>query len=106
MASHFPTEENLEKVMSATGTGSSLIVYYFIFHFLTSTFPEGEAISTHDSQDSHRDSSDQESEVAHEPIQERYGNPSYSRFRRVASKTVVSFGLNDPENPVNWRKVM
>ncbi|KAJ5994902.1 hypothetical protein N7481_001879 [Penicillium waksmanii] len=83
MSTHFPTEENLEKVMSAT---------------------EEVAISPHDSHDSHRDSSDQESEVAHEPIQERYDNPSYSRFRRVASKTVVSFGANDPENPVNWRK--
>lgn len=69
-------------------------------------FAEDVAMSPHDSNDSHRDSSDQESEVAHEPIQERYDNPSYSRFRRIASKTVVSFGQNDPENPVNWRKVM
>lgn len=27
------------------------------------------------------------------------------RFRRVASKTVVSFHSKDPENPVNWSKV-
>jgi hypothetical protein len=51
------------------------------------------------------DSEDQDSEIHHEPIQERYGNPTNSRFRRVASKTVVSFGPNDPENPVNWRSV-
>lgn len=60
--------------------------------------------SSHESQHSH-DSEYQDSEVDHEPIQERYGNPSYSRFRRVASKTIVSFGPNDPENPVNWRTV-
>ncbi|KAJ6121050.1 Major facilitator superfamily domain general substrate transporter [Penicillium sp. IBT 18751x] len=83
MSDHFPMEENLQKVMSAI---------------------ENVAESPHDSQDSSRDSSDQESEVAHEPIQERYENPSYSRFRKVASKTVVSFGVNDPENPVNWKK--
>lgn len=59
---------------------------------------------SHESRHSH-DSEDQDSEVDHEPIQERYGNPSYSRFRRVASKTIVSFGPNDPENPVNWRTV-
>ncbi|KAL2001327.1 hypothetical protein VTN02DRAFT_1907 [Thermoascus thermophilus] len=35
-------------------------------------------------------------------IQERYDNPSAVRFRRVASKTVVSFGPDDPSNPVNW----
>lgn len=63
-------------------------------------------MSPHESHESHRSSSSyQESEVAHEPIQERYGNPSYSRFRRVASKTIVSFGHNDPENPVSWKKV-
>ncbi|KAJ5676634.1 Major facilitator superfamily domain general substrate transporter [Penicillium maclennaniae] len=83
MSDHFPMEENLQKVMSAI---------------------ENVAESLHDSQDSSRDSSDQEPEVAHEPIQERYENPSYSRFRKVASKTVVSFGVNDPENPVNWKK--
>jgi hypothetical protein len=38
--------------------------------------------------------------LEYEGFQERYGNPSYSRFRRVASKTIVSFGPNDPENPV------
>lgn len=61
--------------------------------------------SSRASQRSSRDSEDHDSEIGHEPIQERYGNPSNSRFRRVASKTVVSFGLNDPENPVNWRNV-
>lgn len=61
--------------------------------------------SSRESQHSSRDSEDEDSEIGHEAIQERYGNPSYSRFRRVASKTVVSFGLNDPENPVNWKNV-
>ncbi|OQD78448.1 hypothetical protein PENDEC_c001G02781 [Penicillium decumbens] len=82
MSDHFPMEENLQKVTSATE----------------------DVVDSHDSQDFSRDSSDRESDVAHEPIQERYENPSYSRFRHVASKTVVSFGVNDPENPVNWRK--
>lgn len=39
------------------------------------------------------------------PTTQRYGNPSSNRFRRVASKTVVSFGPDDPENPFNWKKV-
>jgi hypothetical protein len=60
---------------------------------------------SNDSQHSSQDLEDQHSDINHEPIQERYGNPSYSRFRRVASKTIVSFGQNDPENPVNWGKV-
>lgn len=55
--------------------------------------------------ESPRDSEDHDSEVEHEPIQERYGNPSNSQFRRVASKTMVSFRPKDPDNPVNWRKV-
>ncbi|KAK2786006.1 hypothetical protein FQN52_008002 [Onygenales sp. PD_12] len=33
----------------------------------------------------------------------RYGLSSY-RFRRVASKTIVSFHSQDPENPINWSK--
>src|SRR5260370_12610985 len=47
----------------------------------------------------------QEPIIVQEVIRERYGNPSSYRFRRVASKTIVSFGPDDPENPVNWRKV-
>lgn len=47
----------------------------------------------------------QEDDIIHEPIQERYDNPSAVRFRRVASKTVVSFGPDDPSNPVNWSEV-
>ncbi|KAJ5407443.1 hypothetical protein N7465_008727 [Penicillium sp. CMV-2018d] len=81
MSDRVATEENMEKIMSAT---------------------EQVVAPSHESRHSH-DSEDQDSEVDHEPIQERYGNPSYSRFRRVASKTIVSFGPNDPENPVNWR---
>ncbi|CAG8922792.1 unnamed protein product [Penicillium salamii] len=58
--------------------------------------------SSRESQASSHSSEDQEAGFGHEPIQERYGNPSTSRFRRVASKTIVSFGANDPENAVNW----
>lgn len=47
----------------------------------------------------------QDDAPAHEPIQNRYDNPLSCRFRRVASKTVVSFGPDDPENPVNWSRV-
>ncbi|KAJ5167395.1 uncharacterized protein N7482_006176 [Penicillium canariense] len=88
MSGHFPMEEKLQKVMSAT---------------------EGAVVTPFESPqdsppDSHSELSDDDSGIAHEPIQERYENPSYSRFRRVASKTVVSFGPNDPENPVNWRQ--
>lgn len=57
------------------------------------------------SPESNHDRDSQDSEVAHEPIQERYGDPSYTRFHRVASKTIVSFGPHDPENPVNWKRV-
>ncbi|KAJ5728192.1 hypothetical protein N7493_004522 [Penicillium malachiteum] len=81
MADHFEAEENLQRALSAT---------------------EDVAVSSHESQHSQHDSDDN-SEVLHEPIQERYENPSYSRFRRVASKTIVSFGPNDPDNPVNWK---
>lgn len=38
-------------------------------------------------------------------IQQRYDNPSSYRFRRLASKTIVSFGPDDTENPHNWSKV-
>ncbi|KAL2220918.1 major facilitator superfamily domain-containing protein [Thermoascus aurantiacus ATCC 26904] len=48
----------------------------------------------------------QEDDIAHEAIQARYDNPSTVRFRRVASKTVVSFGPDDPSNPVNWSEKM
>ncbi|KAJ5179265.1 hypothetical protein N7492_002475 [Penicillium capsulatum] len=80
MSDHFPTEENMQKAMSAS---------------------EKVDVSPPESP---RDSEDQDSEVEHEPIQERYDNPSYPRFRRVASKTIVSFGPNDPDNPVNWKQ--
>ncbi|KAJ5263922.1 hypothetical protein N7478_011527 [Penicillium angulare] len=78
MSDHFEAEENLQKALSAT---------------------DDVAVSPNES----RRDSDEDSEVLHEPIQERYENPSYSRFRRVASKTIVSFGPNDPDNPVNWK---
>ncbi|KAJ5131443.1 Major facilitator superfamily domain general substrate transporter [Penicillium bovifimosum] len=80
MADHSTPEENMQKVMSTTENVKA----------------------SSESQISH-DSESQDSEIHHEPIQERYENPTSSRFRRVASKTIVSFGPNDPENPVNWR---
>lgn len=48
---------------------------------------------------------EQEDDMMHEAVQERYQNPSSYRFRRIASKTLVSFGPGDPEDPVNWGKV-
>lgn len=39
-------------------------------------------------------------------IMPEYEDGSYFRFRRVASKTIVSFHSKDPENPVNWSKVL
>lgn len=102
MSDHFPTETNMEKVMSATGESRPL-GYSSLGH--THTYIAAvEGVVAPSPPESPRDS-DQDSEVDHEPIQERYDNPSYSRFRRVASKTIVSFGPNDPENPVNWKKV-
>lgn len=47
----------------------------------------------------------QEEDLIVEAVHERYGDPSTTRFRRVASKTLVSFGPDDPENPVNWSQV-
>ncbi|KAL1979287.1 hypothetical protein VTN96DRAFT_6307 [Rasamsonia emersonii] len=63
--------------------------------FLSRTISQN---TLHDAADQHDDA------PAHEPIQQRYDNPSSYRFRRVASKTVVSFGPDDPENPVNWSR--
>ncbi|KAL1962404.1 hypothetical protein VTN77DRAFT_9743 [Rasamsonia byssochlamydoides] len=56
------------------------------------------------SQNTLHDADQQDDAPTHEAIQERYDNPSSYRFRRVGSKTVVSFGPDDPENPVNWSK--
>ncbi|KAJ5765264.1 hypothetical protein N7520_004823 [Penicillium odoratum] len=78
MSNHFPVEENLQRALSAT---------------------EDVPISPNES----LGDSDQDSGVLHEPIQERYENPSYARFRQIASKTIVSFGSNDLDNPVNWK---
>lgn len=113
MPDHFSMEENLTKVMSATGEFTPVVYYSFVYLIICPS--EGTIVVTpHESRrdslpdslsDSHSDSSYQDSEVTHEPIQQRYDKPSYSRFRQVASKTVVSFGPNDPENPVNWKKV-
>ncbi|PGG97474.1 hypothetical protein AJ79_09194 [Helicocarpus griseus UAMH5409] len=40
------------------------------------------------------------------PVAEEMPHDALSpyRFRRVASKTIVSFHSQDPENPVNWKK--
>ncbi|KAJ5889060.1 hypothetical protein N7495_009101 [Penicillium taxi] len=84
MADHFPMEEQLQKVMSKT---------------------EDVIISPNESQGSQEESlSDTDSEIVHEAIQQRYDGPSGLRFRRVASKTIVSFGPNDPDSPYNWNK--
>ncbi|CAG7989975.1 unnamed protein product [Penicillium olsonii] len=82
MSDQYPPDEHTEKVMT--------------------TSEDAGIRSSRESQVSSRESEDQDSGYGHEPIQERYGNPSNSRFRRVASKTIVSFGANDPENAVNW----
>ncbi|KAJ5555449.1 Major facilitator superfamily domain general substrate transporter [Penicillium sp. DV-2018c] len=79
MADHSIPDENLQKVMSTT----------------ENTNAPSESQISHDSE--------QDSEIHREPIQERYENPTDSRYRRVASKMVVSFGPDDPDNPVNWR---
>lgn len=57
------------------------------------------------SNDSQNTLQGQEEDMIVEAVHERYGNPSSTKFRRVASKTVVSFGPDDPENPVNWSQV-
>ncbi|KAJ5232129.1 hypothetical protein N7468_005085 [Penicillium chermesinum] len=88
MSDHFEVEETLQKAMSNTEVPASLQESQF----------------SHDSQSSTDYSEYQDSEVGHEPIQERYDNPTQGRFRRVASKTVVAFGPNDPAHPVNWKK--
>jgi hypothetical protein len=54
---------------------------------------------SHESRHSH-DSEGQDSEVDHEPIQQRYGNPSYSRFRQVASKRLFHSGLMTLKTPL------
>ncbi|KAF7712691.1 Uncharacterized protein PECH_006676 [Penicillium ucsense] len=43
-------------------------------------------------------------DIPHEAIQQRYEQPSNSHFRRVNSKTIVSFGPDDRDNPVKWKK--
>ncbi|KAJ5577413.1 uncharacterized protein N7459_006377 [Penicillium hispanicum] len=101
MSDQFPAEENSQKAMSATGKVGQLGIHH---PRLTFDSEDHIDLSAHESQRDSRDSDHQDSEMAHEPIQERYGAPSHARFRRVASKTIVSFGINDPENPLNWRK--
>ncbi|KAJ5625122.1 hypothetical protein N7510_001431 [Penicillium lagena] len=98
MSDHFSMEENLQKAMSASED---------IEVSPTESRHDLESQASRESQqseDSHESRESQESEIAHEPIQQRYEKPSYSRFRRVASKTIVSFGPHDPGNPVNWKK--
>lgn len=101
MPDHFTAEENMQEVMSTTGQSLLCIIGVKVLKWRI----EDVEVPSNESQHSSRESEDQHSEVNHEPIQERYENPSYSRFRRVASKTIVSFGQNDPENPVNWGRV-
>ncbi|EED21234.1 bicyclomycin resistance protein, putative [Talaromyces stipitatus ATCC 10500] len=49
--------------------------------------------------DSNENPDNNSNNVTHEAV---HGNPSSYRFRRVASKTIVSFAPDDPENPHNW----
>ncbi|KAI7971311.1 hypothetical protein EIK77_007365 [Talaromyces pinophilus] len=75
----------------------------------TSMLPELEVIASHSGSETTtlQGSTTDESEH-HEnenAVQQRYANPSSYRFRRLASKTIVSFGPEDPENPHNWSNV-
>ncbi|KUL85570.1 hypothetical protein ZTR_08051 [Talaromyces verruculosus] len=72
----------------------------------TSMLPELDVIASHSGSETTtlQGSTTDESEH-HEnenAVQQRYANPSSYRFRRLASKTIVSFGPEDPENPHNW----
>lgn len=75
----------------------------------TSMLPELEVIASHSGSETTTlqgsttdESENHENESA---VQQRYANPSSYRFRRLASKTIVSFGPEDPENPHNWSNV-
>lgn len=71
--------------------------------------PELEVIASHSGSETTtlQGSTTDESEHYEEnnAVQQRYVNPSSYRFRRLASKTIVSFGPDDPENPHNWSTV-
>lgn len=75
----------------------------------TSMLPELEVIASHSGSETTtlQGSTTDESEHQEEnnAVQQRYANPSSYRFRRLASKTIVSFGPEDPENPHNWSNV-
>lgn len=64
------------------------------------SMPELEILSSHNGSDTTLQGDD----ATHEEVQQRYNNPSSYRFRRLASKTIVSFGPDDQENPHNWSK--
>ena len=75
----------------------------------TSMLPELEVIASHSGSETTtlQGSVDENehSEDENNAVRQRYANPSSYRFRQLASKTVVSFGPDDPENPHNWSNV-
>ncbi|KAE8554105.1 hypothetical protein EYB25_002643 [Talaromyces marneffei] len=71
----------------------------------TSMLPELEVIESYSGSDTTLQGSTTDSSECDEEnnaVHQRYANRSSYRFRRLASKTIVSFGPDDPENPHNW----
>ncbi|KAL1994172.1 hypothetical protein VTN49DRAFT_2841 [Thermomyces lanuginosus] len=66
--------------------------------------PMDNVVSLKESEETLRVDDQTNTEIMHEPVHQQYDNPSSYRFRRVRSKTLVSFGPDDPENPFNWGK--
>ena len=66
--------------------------------------PMDNVVSLKESEETLRVDDQTNTEIMHEPVYQQYDNPSSYRFRRVRSKTLVSFGPDDPENPFNWGK--
>lgn len=74
----------------------------------TSMLPELEVIESYSGSDTTLQGSTTDSSECDEEnnaVHQRYANRSSYRFRRLASKTIVSFGPDDPENPHNWSNV-
>ncbi|KAF5017377.1 hypothetical protein F66182_10697, partial [Fusarium sp. NRRL 66182] len=71
----------------------------------TSMLPELEVIASHSGSETttlQGSTADESEHHESNAVQQRYAKPSSYRFRRLASKTIVSFGPDDPENPHNW----
>lgn len=82
----------------------------------SSLLPELEIIASHsgsetttlqgsDTSDSQVEYNNNNDEIITEAVQQRYHENTSYRFRRLASKTIVSFGPEDPEDPHNWSTV-